>query len=221
MDEEPNKQAKVTLVDVAARAGVSRALASLAIRGESGAGIFAGTNLLQSFENALMKLSQRTSPFASLLLSSLGTAAFSCNQTLAILLTYQLAHKTYASCRLSASRLALDLENSVVLPLCGHSLEHRRRCTGHAALGANASFIPYALPLPGSLVVAVEIKKANGIGLNKSQKGESEGTKEVTIFLNKSRVSRVRVRKSRRRLPCLPCFSRGDRRLCHPWHRRH
>ena len=45
------------------------------------AGIFAGTNLLQSFENALMKLSQRTSPFASLLLSSLGTAAFSCNQT--------------------------------------------------------------------------------------------------------------------------------------------
>ena len=110
------------------------------------AGIFAGTNLLQNFENALMKLSQRTSPFASLLLSSLGTAAFSCNQTLAILLTYQLAHKTYASCRLSASRLALDLENSVVL-LSVVIPWNIAGAVPAAALGADASFIPYAFYL--------------------------------------------------------------------------
>ncbi len=48
MDEEPNKQAKVTLVDCSARAGVSRALASLAIRGESGVAPETRTKILQA-----------------------------------------------------------------------------------------------------------------------------------------------------------------------------
>lgn len=74
-------------------------------------GLLDKTGLLKNLQKAIRALSSRLGLFPSACVGSLITAAFSCNQTLATMLTYELCRKNYAS----KSRLALDLEDSVIL----------------------------------------------------------------------------------------------------------
>jgi NhaC family Na+:H+ antiporter len=74
------------------------------------AGIFSGTGLLNSFQDALEKLGKKVSPFFSILVASILTSIMACNQTLSSMLTYQLCNKLE-----DGQRLAISLENSVIV----------------------------------------------------------------------------------------------------------
>ena len=75
------------------------------------AGLFDGTGLLCGLRSRIDELGRRTSPFASILTTSLATSCIACNQTLAIMLTDQLCSGVEGENR---ERYALDLENTVV-----------------------------------------------------------------------------------------------------------
>lgn len=109
-------------------------------------GIFKGTGLLNDLEELFEKLSKKVQVYPTLILSSLAAAAFSCNQTLAVMLTHQFSSKSYEVRRLSRYRLAVDLENTVILI----SVLIPWNIAGAfpaAALSADAGFILYAFYL--------------------------------------------------------------------------
>ncbi|WP_188398298.1 Na+/H+ antiporter NhaC family protein [Sporomusa sp. GT1] len=110
------------------------------------AGIFEGTGLLQDVEQFFERLGQKINTYPTMILSSIATAAFSCNQTLAVMLTHQITHKLYERKRLSNYRLALDLENTVIVisPLIPWNIAG---AVPAAALSADSGFIIYAFYL--------------------------------------------------------------------------
>lgn len=110
------------------------------------AGIFQGTGLLNEIESLFEKLSEKINIFPSVILSSITTAAFSCNQTLAVILTQQFAHKIYEKKRLSNNQLALDIENTVIL-ISALIPWNIAGAVPAAALSADAGFILYAFYL--------------------------------------------------------------------------
>lgn len=74
-------------------------------------GLLDKTGLLENLQKAIRSLSGKLGFFSAACLGSLITSAFSCNQTLASMLTYELCRKNYTS----KAHLALDLEDSVIL----------------------------------------------------------------------------------------------------------
>lgn len=74
-------------------------------------GLLDRTGLLTNLQKAIACLSSKLGIFPSACAASLITSAFSCNQTLATMLTYELCRKNYTS----NLTLALDLEDSVIL----------------------------------------------------------------------------------------------------------
>lgn len=109
-------------------------------------GIFEGTGLLADIEAFFQRLSQKIDVFPAMLLSSLATAAFSCNQTLAVMLTHQLQAAAYKKRKLTDSQLALDLENTVII-LSAVIPWNIAGAVPAAALSAGPAFIPYAFYL--------------------------------------------------------------------------
>lgn len=109
-------------------------------------GLFAGTGLLRDIELAYELISRKAGIYAGTVITSFATAAFGCNQTLAVMLTHQLTHGTYEKKRLNRYRLALDLENTVIVisPLIPWNIAG---AVPAAALSADSGFIPYALYL--------------------------------------------------------------------------
>lgn len=78
-------------------------------------GIFEGTGMLNDIQNSLEKISLKIKLYPTMVLTSIITAMFGCNQTLAIILSHQLMDKIYKNNSRSNSELAIDLENTVVL----------------------------------------------------------------------------------------------------------
>lgn len=74
------------------------------------AGIFKATGLLNNLQSLLKQMSQKITPFGTIITASIFTSAISCNQTLASMLTYQLCHELEPD----ETTLALSLENSVI-----------------------------------------------------------------------------------------------------------
>ncbi len=109
-------------------------------------GIFEGTGLLSEIEDFFERLSEKISVYPAIILSSIATAAFSCNQTLAVMLTHQCAYKIYEKRRLSNYRLALDMENTVIL-ISALIPWNIAGAVPAAALSADAGFIIYAFYL--------------------------------------------------------------------------
>jgi NhaC family Na+:H+ antiporter len=109
-------------------------------------GIFEGTGLLSEIEHFFEKLSEKISVYPALILSSIATAAFSCNQTLAVMLTHQFASKIYGKNRLSNYRLAVDMENTVIL-ISAMIPWNIAGAVPAAALSADTGFIIYAFYL--------------------------------------------------------------------------
>ena len=75
------------------------------------AGIFDGTGFLEGIRSVINRLCEKTSAFAGTLITSAVTSMVACNQTLAIMLTYQLC----SGAEPDRKKLALYLEDSVVL----------------------------------------------------------------------------------------------------------
>jgi len=109
-------------------------------------GIFAGTNLLDKIEQFIDKLSNLAGTYASLVFTSIVTAAFSCNQTLAVMLSHQFSTNMYEKRKISNYQLALDLENTVIL-LSVLIPWNIAGAVPAATLSADESFIPYAFYL--------------------------------------------------------------------------
>ena len=109
-------------------------------------GLFAGTGLLRDIERVYELISRKVGIYAGTVVTSFATAAFGCNQTLAVMLTHQLTQGAYEKKRLSRYRLALDLENTVIVisVLIPWNIAG---AVPAAALSADSGFIPYALYL--------------------------------------------------------------------------
>lgn len=124
------------------------------------AGVFEGTGLLRETEQYLEKLSQKIGVYLTAVLTSIASAAFGCNQTLAIILTYQFEHKIYAKRQLNKYRLALDLENTVIV-ISALIPWNIAGAFPAAALSADSGFIMYAfylflVPVTGLLARKME-----------------------------------------------------------------
>lgn len=78
-------------------------------------GIFEGTGFLKDIEHLFQRICHRLGGYLATMLTGTTAAAFSCNQTLAVMLTHQIGHKTYEKQGLNKYRLALDLENTVIM----------------------------------------------------------------------------------------------------------
>ncbi len=86
-------------------------VAAIVCLSSSYAGIFEETGFLENIKGRIAALTQKHSPFFVLLCISLVSGMIACNQTLAIMLGYQLC----ASSREDRSLLARDLENTAVV----------------------------------------------------------------------------------------------------------
>ena len=75
------------------------------------AGLFQTTGLLRRMCQLVADLSDNSTPFFGVLITSMFTSMVSCNQTLAIMLTNDLCENAENS----SSALALDIENSAVI----------------------------------------------------------------------------------------------------------
>lgn len=106
-------------------------------------GIFEGTGLLAGIESALGRLAKSLTRFGVTLLTALVTNAFSCNQTLATMLTCQLTRGLYGDDR---QRLALDMEDSVIVT-AGLIPWSIAAAVPLAALGVGNGALPYAFYL--------------------------------------------------------------------------
>lgn len=109
-------------------------------------GLFEGTGLLRDIEYGCERLSRKIGTYAGAVVISIATAAFSCNQTLAVMLTHQLTRLVYEKKRISNYRLALDLENTVIV-ISALIPWNIAGAVPAAALSADSGFIPYALYL--------------------------------------------------------------------------
>jgi Na+:H+ antiporter, NhaC family len=109
-------------------------------------GIFSGTRVLASIETLLERVRSRRDCFLSTCLVGMGAAAFGCTQTIAILLTQQLVEKRYQEQERGLDKLAIDLENSVVVisPLIPWNIAGLVPAT---VLMTDAGFIPFAFYL--------------------------------------------------------------------------
>ncbi len=74
-------------------------------------GIFQNTGLLENVKHTIQKIAKKTNAFLAILLTSIMTSMIACNQTLAIILTDQLANEIETD----KKRFAIALENSVVV----------------------------------------------------------------------------------------------------------
>ncbi|MDR3563960.1 MAG: Na+/H+ antiporter NhaC family protein [Negativicutes bacterium] len=121
-------------------------VAAIVLISSAFSGIFAGTGLLHEMEQFIVRLSHKIGLYPATILTSTAASAFGCNQTLAIILTHQFTHKIYRQCQLSNYRLALDLENTVVV-ISALIPWNIAGAFPAAALSADAGFILYAFYL--------------------------------------------------------------------------
>ena len=78
-------------------------------------GIFEGSDMLHDIQGFLVKMSEKVGVYVTTVFTSIVTCAFCCNQTLPILLTYELMHNIYKEKGLTKSHIAIDIENTVIL----------------------------------------------------------------------------------------------------------
>lgn len=126
-------------------------------------GIFEETGMLNEIQGLLKSMSNRIGTYTTTLFTSLVTGAFCCNQTLPVLLTYQLMNKIYVEKGLSKEVIAIDLENTAIMTseLFPWSIAI---AVPLATLSTDATSIPYAVYL--YLVPLINIIKLPQLKLN-------------------------------------------------------
>lgn len=107
-------------------------------------GIFEGTDMLNDIHGFLAKMSEKIGVYLTTVFTSIVTCAFCCNQTLPILLTYDLMRNIYKEKGLANSHIAIDIENTVILiaELFPWSVAI---AVPLATIGVGAKAIPYAV----------------------------------------------------------------------------
>ena len=110
------------------------------------AGLFTGTNILNSIQIYLEKAKSRSNLFLATNIIGIASAAFGCTQTIAILLTEELVKDNYQENQLDNYQRAVDLENSVVVlsPLIPWNIAGLVPAT---ILMTDSGFIPFAFYL--------------------------------------------------------------------------
>lgn len=78
-------------------------------------GIFEGTGMLKDIQGFLIKMSKKIGVYLTTVFTSFVTCAFCCNQTLSVLLTYDLMNNIYKENNLTKSHIAIDIENTAIL----------------------------------------------------------------------------------------------------------
>lgn len=126
-------------------------------------GIFEGTSLLGDFEERIFRLGGKIGIFTAMVATSIIAAAFGCSQTLAVMLTYQLVRKMYASADIDKYELAVDMEDSVIV-LSALIPWNIAGAVPAAALTANSTYTIYAyylylLPLTRLITKSVNFYK--------------------------------------------------------------
>jgi NhaC family Na+:H+ antiporter len=109
-------------------------------------GIFAGTGLLNEIELFFERLSEKVGVYLTTMITSTVAAGFSCNQTLAVMITHQCEHKIYEKRKISNYQLAIDMENTVIL-ISVLIPWNVAGAVPAAILSANSGFILYAFYL--------------------------------------------------------------------------
>lgn len=106
-----------TLADIISGGGLlSMVNVSLVVlTASSFSGIFEETGMLNDIQGFLKKMSRKIGTYLTTVFTSLVTGAFCCNQTLPVLLTYQLMNKIYTENGLSKEDIAIDLENTAIM----------------------------------------------------------------------------------------------------------
>jgi Na+:H+ antiporter, NhaC family len=109
-------------------------------------GLFSGTGVLASLETWVDRAKSRAGYFFATCCVGTGAAAFGCTQTIAILLTQQLVKQRYLASEKGSEKLALDLENTVVVisPLIPWNIAGLVPAT---ILMSDSGFIPFAFYL--------------------------------------------------------------------------
>lgn len=107
-------------------------------------GIFEGTDMLHDIQGFLVKMSEKAGVYITTVFTSIVTCAFCCNQTLPILLTYDLMRNIYTEKGLTKNHIAIDIENTVILiaELFPWSVAI---AVPLATMGVDAKAIPYAV----------------------------------------------------------------------------
>ncbi|HAQ41800.1 MAG TPA: sodium:proton antiporter [Clostridiales bacterium] len=106
-----------TLSDIISGGGLLSMLnvALIVVIASSYSGVFEETGMLNDIQGLLKKMSEKTGIYLTTAFTSLVTGAFCCNQTLPVLLTYQLMNKIYDEKGLTKEDIAIDIENTVIL----------------------------------------------------------------------------------------------------------
>jgi len=105
-------------------------------------GIFRNTNLLDRLKQWIYIIARYSTSFATMLIVSVVTLAFSCNQTLATMLTYEITEKLVTD----REKLAVDLENSVII-MCALIPWSIASAFPITTIGASANCLLYAVYL--------------------------------------------------------------------------
>lgn len=126
-------------------------------------GVFEGTALLKDVEARIIRLGDKVGIYAALIITSIMAGSFGCSQTLAVMLTYQLAKSMYASAGIDEYQLAVDLEDTVIV-LSAMIPWNIAGAVPAAALGANSTYPIYSyylflLPLVGLLARRLKLDK--------------------------------------------------------------
>lgn len=119
-------------------------------------GVFEGTSLLKDIEGWISWTKAKIGVFATMIVTSIITGSFGCSQTLALMLTYQLVRNMYNSEGIDKYKLALDMEDTVIV-ISALVPWNIAGAVPAAALTADSSYALYAyylylLPLAGLLL---------------------------------------------------------------------
>lgn len=87
----------------------------IVLTASSYSGIFEETGMLNDIQGLLKKMSNKIGIYLTTAFTSLVTGAICCNQTLPVLLTYQLMNKIYVEKNLTKEDIAIDLENTAIM----------------------------------------------------------------------------------------------------------
>lgn len=115
-------------------------------------GIFKKTGLLSSVQNVIVRLGKHLSDYAVILITSIVTGCFACNQTLTVMMTHQIC----SGLEEDKEKLALYLENSaiVIAPLIPWSIAGSVPLTsvGAPTLSVIAAIFLVILPIHSLLI---------------------------------------------------------------------
>ncbi len=125
------------------------------------AGIFEGTNYLESIKKHIVALSEKTTIFGSVVVTSILSSAVACNQTLSIMLTHQLCKDIEPD----RSKLALYIENTsvIIAPLIPWSIASSFPLSTINAPVSSLffAFFLFLIPAWGLLLSIIEKAKVN------------------------------------------------------------